>query len=149
MDHLGDVVCGPRLGRMRDRRGRGRRGPLALPGPVSPTGVRVVRTARGDFDSLVTEVLTALRREHAAALDDVEVAVEEAPLLPDGWSGDVPLSVVVTTAVPVQVVVFRQPITHRAVDGADLANLVWTAMLEAFANLWGTNADDLDPRPPA
>lgn len=147
MDHLANVVCGPRPGRMRDRRGHGLRGPLALPGPLSASRSGPVRTARTDFDGLVTEVLTALRREHAAALDLIEVAVEEAPLLPQSWTGRIPLSTVVADSSSIQLVVFRQPIDHRASDQAHLAELVWSTMLEAFATLWGTDPDDLDPRP--
>ena len=149
MDHLSGIVCGPRPGRMRDRRGRGIRGPLSLPGPLSPSNVPANRTAREDFDGLVTEVLTRLRPQHALALDAIEIAVEEAPILPKDWTDEVPLSVVVSNSFPTRLIIFRKPIVHRAASNEDLANLVWTTMLDRFGQLWNTDPCDLDPRPEA
>lgn len=147
MDPLSDIVCGPRAGRMRDRRGRGARGPFALPGPLSPARVPANRTASQDFDGIVTEVLTALRPMHAGQLDLLEITVEEAPLLPEDWAEEVPLSTIVSDSVPVRFVIFRRPIAHRTSDGESLAHLVWHTMLERFGELWQIDVDILDPRP--
>ena len=149
MEHLNGIICGPRPGRMRNRRGREIRGPLSLPGPLSPSGIPASRTARQDFDTLVTEVLTGLRPKHAQALDAIEIAVEEAPLLPEDWTDEVPLSTVVSHSWPTRLVIFRKPIVHRAAGDEDLANLVWSTMLERFGQLWNTDPADLDPRPEA
>ena len=52
---------------MRDRRGRGRRGIDALPGPLSPHGLPSRRVPRDDFEALVTTIVTE-RMGHAADL---------------------------------------------------------------------------------
>ncbi|MEV7395652.1 metallopeptidase family protein [Aeromicrobium sp. NPDC092404] len=147
MDHLGGVVSGPRPGRMRDRRGRGPRGPMALPGPLSPRSVPVHRPARASFDLLVGDVLAALEPHFTVEPDHVEVVVEEAPLLPPEWTDDVPLSIVAPEAEGSRVVLFRIPIAQRCTSNDDLEDLVWTVVLDRLAEVWHMSPDDLDPRP--
>lgn len=147
MDHLGGVVSGPRPGRMRDRRGRGPRGPMALPGPLSPRSVPAHRPARESFDLLVRDIVAALEPHFAAEPDHVEIVVEEAPLLPPEWSDDVPLSIVTGAADVQRVVVFRVPIVQRTTGREDLEDLVWTVVLDRLAEAWHLSPDDLDPRP--
>lgn len=146
MDHLGGVVTGPRTGRMRDRRGRGPRGPMALPGPLSPKGIPAHRPARAAFDLLVGDVLAALDSHFRVEPDHVEVAVEEAPLLPLEWSDDVPLSILTTGPESTRVVLFRIPITQRCSTPDDLEDLVWSVVLDRLAEVWHMSPDDLDPR---
>src|ERR671921_1338738 len=126
MDHFGGAVSGPRPGRMRDRRGRGPRGPMALPGPLSPRSVPVHRPARAAFDLLVGDVIAALEPHFAVEPDHVQVVVEEAPLLPPEWTDDVPLSIVAPGPEGARVVLFRIPIAQRCSGNEDLEDLVWT-----------------------
>src|SRR3954452_22665037 len=116
MEHLGGgggnprslgIVSGPRPGRMRDRRGQGPRGPMALPGPLSPRSVPAHRSARASFDLLVGDVLADLDHHFVAETDDVHLVVEEAPMLPPEWTDDVPLSVLSPGADATRVVLFR------------------------------------------
>ncbi|AXT85725.1 hypothetical protein C6I20_11355 [Aeromicrobium sp. A1-2] len=147
MDHLDGVVSGPRPGRMRDRRGRGSRGPMALPGPLSPRSVPIHRPARASFDLLVGDVLAALEPHFAVESDHVEIVVEEAPLLPQEWSEDVPLSVVSPGIGGSRIVLFRIPISQRCTNRDDLEDLVWSVVLDRLAELWHISPDELDPRP--
>ena len=171
MAHLGGVVSGPRPGRMRDRRGRGARGPMALPGPLSPSSVPSHRTPREQFDVLVEGVLAALEKHFAAEPDPVDVVVEEAPLLPPEWSDDVPTSSVATgSSTPAgvpgpgrqgvhRIVLYRLPISQRCADppggGAGpwaasysraLEDAVWQVLLDRLAEVWQVSPDDIDPR---
>lgn len=146
MDHFGGAVSGPRPGRMRDRRGRGPRGPLALPGPLSPRSVPIHRSARATFDRLVGDVLAALEPHFAAEADHVQVAVEEAPLLPPEWVDDVPLSIVAPDAAGSRIVLFRIPIAQRCPTKDDLEDLVWSVVLDRLSEVWHISPDDLDPR---
>ena len=141
------VVSGPRPGRMRDRRGRGPRGPMALPGPLSPRSVPAHRPPRESFDLLVGDILAALEPHFDAAPDHVEIVVEEAPLLPPEWSDDVPLSIVGVLPEGHRIMVFRIPITQRCVGREDLEDLVWSVVLDRLAEVWHMSPDDLDPRP--
>lgn len=140
------VVTGPRPGRMRDRRGRGRRGPVALPGPLSPDGLRSQQTPRQQFDDVVRSVVTALEPAFNAEPDPVEVVVEEAPKLPPEWSDEVPASIVTHIDGTTRVVVFRLPIVHRCGTMHDLTEMTWAVLLEQLASVWQVSPDDLDPR---
>lgn len=145
-DQRNGVITGVRPGRMRDRRGRGTRGPMALPGPLSPDGVPAQRTPRQAFDDVVAELLRALDHHFRAEPEDVEVVVEEAPLLPSGWDEPVPLSFVTTDRVPSRVTVYRLPITSRCQSQLDLRDLAWSTVLEGLAEVWNIPAERLDPR---
>lgn len=146
MAHLGGVVSGPRPGRMRDRRGRGARGPMALPGPLSPRSVPSHRTPREQFDYLVEGVLVALEKHFAAEPDPVDVVVEEAPLLPPEWSDEVPTSAAVVSEVGSRIVLYRLPISQRSPDAVHLEAAVWQVLLDRLAEVWQLSPDDLDPR---
>ncbi|MGA9716367.1 MAG: metallopeptidase family protein [Aeromicrobium sp.] len=140
------VVTGPRTGRMRDRRGRGRRGPIALPGPLTPHGIRSQQSPREQFDAVVRAVVTALGPAFRAEPDPVEVVVEEAPRLPPEWADEVPASVVTHVDGTTRVVVFRLPIVQRCGSRRDLEEMTWAVLLEQLASVWQVNPDDLDPR---
>lgn len=146
MSHLGGVVSGPRPGRMRDRRGRGARGPMALPGPLSPRSVPTHRTPREQFDVLVEAVLGALEKHFAAEPDPVDVVVEEAPLLPPEWDDEVPTSTATIAGGGARIVLYRLPITQRATDSLQLEAAVWQVLLDRLAEVWQLSPDDLDPR---
>ena len=144
--YLGGMVTGPRPGRMRDRRGRGARGPMALPGPLSPQSVPSHRTPRERFDVLVEDVLTALAKHFAAEPDPVDVVVEEAPLLPPEWDDDVPTSTTVMSSGRSRIVLYRLPISQRCSSDAQLEDAVWRVVLDRLAEVWHVSPDDLDPR---
>lgn len=145
MAYLGGMVTGPRPGRMRDRRGRGARGPMALPGPLSPGSVPSHRTPRQEFDVLVASVLGALEKHFAAEPDPVKVVVEEAPLLPPEWSDDVPTSTAVTGETA-RIVLYRLPISQRCSTMDELDDAVWQVVLDRLAEVWQVSPDDIDPR---
>lgn len=139
-------VHGPRPGAARDRRGRGPRGVMSLPGPLSPGGAPIHRTPRQAFDDLVAEILTRLHHHVAREPDRVEVAVEEAPLLPASWDDPVPHSIVTPAPGGHRIVLYRLPIVGRARSGTDLEELVWTVLLTRLGEVWHHDPDDLDPR---
>ncbi len=143
------AASGPRRGSVRERRGRGPRGPAFLPGPLSPAGVPAARSRREQFDRTVLSVAADLEQRWGPHLGGAQLAVEEIPWLPDDWSSDVvPLAAVApaTAGTPTRIVLFRRPLEHRAESIADLAALVHTVLVEQIAELLGVPVEDIDPR---
>ena len=131
---------------VRDRRGRGMRGPAVLP---DRPGEPMLPTARERFDDLVLDVVADIERRWADRLGLVEYAVEDAPQIPDDWaSGTVPLSSLIrgSGGKPTRLVLFRRPIEHRSESRADLEALVLTVLVEQVAELLGVDPADVDPR---
>ena len=135
--------------RRRDRRGRGRRGPAVLPGPLTPQGVPGVRSHRDRFDLLVLDAVTTVLEQWPDELREVEFAVEDVPVVPADWAAPtVPLASLVRregTQAP-RVVVFRRPLELRAESVADLASLVHAVVVEQVAELLGREPEEVDPR---
>ncbi|MGH3486793.1 MAG: metallopeptidase family protein [Actinopolymorphaceae bacterium] len=131
----------------RDRHGRGMRGPLAIRGPLAPSGVPVTRSRAERFDELVLDAVEALERRFAKELDGVEFAVEEVPDPHRATTDDVPLGSAhaSTTGQPHRVVVYRRPIELRAAGPADLSSLVHDVVVEQVAELLGLSPDEIDP----
>jgi hypothetical protein len=135
---------------MRDRRGRGARGPLALPGPLSPAGVPAQLSRRDSFDALTLDVVEELTSRWAVELRDVEFGVEEVPLLPADWpSTPIPLATLVRGGAgsPTRIVVFRLPVQQRASGQVELERLVREALVAQVAELLGRDPDDIAPPP--
>ncbi len=133
---------------MRPRRGRGLRGPLVLPGPLSAANVPGVQSPRAEFDGLVVAVIERLRRRWTVALREVEFAVEEAPLLPEDWTGvEVPLASLLQWpgSRHVRVVVFRLPLVARAKGRHQLAQAISVVLAEQLGALWHLDPEDVDP----
>lgn len=133
---------------MRDRRGRGRRGPLALPGPLSGDGIPSQLTRSEQFDAVVLDIAEDLLERWGDELRGVEFGVEEVPLLPPDWQGrSVPPATLVraTPGKPARIVVFRLPVHRRAPGPSDLERRVRTALVEQVAELLGREPDDIDP----
>ncbi|MEO6512325.1 MAG: metallopeptidase family protein, partial [Nocardioides sp.] len=131
---------------VRDRRGRGMRGPAILP---DRPGEPMLPTTRERFDELVLDLVAGLEKRWADRLGLVEYAVEDAPQIPDDWSsGTVPLSSLLrgSGAKPTRLVLFRRPIEHRSETRADLEALVLTVLVEQVAELLGVDPADVDPR---
>ncbi|MCR4512526.1 metallopeptidase family protein [Aeromicrobium sp. 50.2.37] len=145
LQHLGGAVSGPRPGRMRARR-RAARGPLALPGPLSPASVPAHRTPREEFDHLVAGVLAPLEKHFDAEPDEVEVVVEDVPLLPADWTDEVPLSNLSRRGDVALVVLYRRPLTDHCTSRIELEDRVWDVVLHRLAEVWQVSPDDLDPR---
>jgi predicted Zn-dependent protease with MMP-like domain len=131
---------------MRERRGRGARGPIALPGPLSPQSVPLHRTPREGFDVLVERVLAALEKHFTAEPDPVDVVVEEAPLLPPEWDDDVPTSTATVSSGRSRIVLYRLPISQRCSSEAELQDAIWRVVLDRLAEVWQVSPEDLDPR---
>lgn len=132
----------------RDRRGRGARGPRALPGPLTPRGTPPAPSPAEEFDACVLLAAERLRRHVGAALDDVEIGVEETPVLPDDWDREVPLSAHLPAQrrTPARVVVYRLPVRGRVRDRAETVSFVLDLLVEEVADLVGRDPDELDPR---
>jgi len=125
----------------RDRRGRGLRGPLA------PPHLPLSRTPAERFDDLVLDAVEHLEEHWSAELEGLEFAVEDVPP-PDAIVDDVvPLSRTVPAAPgrPARIVVFRRPVEARALDAADLADLVLDVVVTEVARELGVDPDVLDP----
>lgn len=134
--------------RVRDRHGRGARGPM-----ISAGGRLRWPSARERFDALVVAAVSDLETLITGRWQDrlglVEYAVEDAPVLPEDWEGaHVPLSALVrgSGTKPTRLVIFRRPIEHRADSKPDLAALVHLVLIEQLAELLGTSPDQIDPR---
>ncbi|HEX6196268.1 MAG TPA: metallopeptidase family protein [Jiangellaceae bacterium] len=127
---------------VRDRRGRGMRGPLAQDG--SP--LAMTRAQR--FDEIVIGTVEALERRWREQLATVEFAVEDVPSL-DDWHHDwVPLarSFPAEGALPPRIVVFRRPIETRVRGLLALRVLVAEVVVEQIAELLDTEPEEVDPR---
>ncbi len=123
------------------------RGPAVLPGPLTTGGGPRRPSRRDRFDTQVLEVVEALEQRWADELGNLELAVEEAPVLPQGWDeSTVPLASVVRRDDRVRLVVFRRPIELRATTAEDLAALVLTVVVEQVAELLGRSPHEVDPR---
>jgi predicted Zn-dependent protease with MMP-like domain len=132
--------------RMRDRRGRGMRGPAITP---SQPGRPELPTSGERFDELVLDTVRDIDTRWQDRLGLVEYAVEDTPQLPDDWTGEtVPLASLVRGhgAVATRLVVFRRPIEHRCETRADLEAMVLTVLVEQVAELLGIDPEDVDPR---
>ena len=127
---------------MRDRRGRGLRGPLA------PPEVPLSLTRSEQFDELVLDSVEQLERGWPQ-LSGVEFAVEEVP--PPGEeqlsSDPVPLGRVVEAHAgePARIVVYRRPLEVRAPVRAELGMLVHDVVVELVADLLGLDPEIIDP----
>ena len=123
------------------------RGPAVLPGPLTTAGSPRRPTRRDRFDTQVLEVVEALEERWADDLGRMELAVEEAPVLPEGWDETtVPLASVVRRGEDVRLVVFRRPIELRATTPEDLSALILTVVVEQVAELLGKAPHEVDPR---
>jgi predicted Zn-dependent protease with MMP-like domain len=148
-----------RVGRRRDRHGRGLRGMLA------PPMVPIAHSRSDAFDAMVLHAIDHLQPHVGDQLADVEFAVEDVPDvgptgvtdLKAGTDDDVlddnavPLSRLYRAGLaglsaPV-VVLYRRPLESRAVRGEDLADLVHDVVVEQVARLLGKSADEIDPGP--
>ena len=133
--------------RSRDRHGRGIRGPLAAPNPLSGRPVPLQRPSRVDFfNSCVTEAMALIGVAAPDALTGVVVGVEEVPNLNVAWSGErVPLSAALepTRGRRAQIVIFERPLELRATSRGGLRRLVHQTIVEQLSALTGRSIAEL------
>jgi len=148
-----------RVGRRRDRHGRGLRGMLA------PPMVPIAHSRSDAFDAMVLHAIDHLQPHVGEQLAEVEFAVEDVPDVGPAGAAElahatdddvlddnaVPLSRLYRNGVaglsaPV-VVLYRRPLESRAVRGEDLADLVHDVVVEQVARLLGKTAEEIDPGP--
>lgn len=128
------------------------RGPAFLPGPLAPRGVPARMADAERFDRLalavVSDVVEQAPDSVAEGLARIELAVEEIPVLPAGWSErSVPLASYVDPAGgrPGRLVLFRRPLEHRAPTRLELDALLLTVVVEQLAEVAGMAPEDLYP----
>jgi hypothetical protein len=141
-------VVGQRTGSVRDRHGRGFRGPLSLPGPLSPDGPEARPSRRAEFDELVLSLVERLVARWESELEDVEFGTEDVPQIPDGWVDDpVPFGSCVPARgnSPARIVVFRRPVELRATTRIERTALVHEVLVEYIAELLGRDPGEIDP----
>jgi hypothetical protein len=139
---------GRRAGAARNRHGRGHRGPLVLPGPLSPDGLRKRPTPRDEFDELVLSLVERLGTRWEKEWGKLEFGTEDVPQLPDDWEEEpVPLGALTRAkpGVPARIVVFRRPIELRAKTTIERTALVNEVLVEHLADLLGRDPDEIDP----
>ena len=133
----------------RDRHGRGLRAPMA------PPSVPISRTRREEFDSAVLDAVEDLEGLWGVSLEDVDFAVDEAPLHP---AADKPGEVAdrgvrlgeLKRAEELDpptgralVVVYRRPIEGRTSRGSERAHAVLHVVGELVAELLGRDPGEL------
>ena len=136
-------VPAPAPARRRDRHGRGLRGPL-LP-PILPAW----RTRAERFDELVTSAADDLARDWPQ-IARIQFAVEEVPPSdPAPWERGAVLgrgfAAEPRAGLPARVVVYRRPVTSRAADEEELADLVRRVVVEQVALMLGRRPEEIDP----
>ena len=118
-------------------------------GPHAPAGrVPVDLNRRELFDQVAVDVMSDVESRWPEELADVELAVEDIPVLPRTWVAPrVPLASLVPAAptAPPRLVLFRRPIEHRAETRADLEALLLTVVVEQLADYLGVPAEEVHP----
>ena len=124
------------------------RGPAFGDTPLAPTGIPARRTPAERFDHVALRIMRAVVGPWLDRLGDVELAVEEVPVIPAHWaSSTVPLSSYVepTSAGQPRLVLFRRPIEHRAETLAELEALLLTVIVEQLAEVLGIPVEEVLP----
>ena len=135
----------------RDRHGRGVRGPLSLPNPLTGAPMRLPGhvSAAEFFIQAITAAVQRLMQTCPDALVGVDIGVEDVPSSTFDWAllERVPLAAAIdaTTTRPARIVIFRRPLERRASDRADLRDLVHITLVEQLSALTGRSMHDLDP----
>jgi len=124
------------------------RGPAFGDSPLAPGGVPARRTPAEQFDHVAWRVMRAVVAPWAGRLGDVELAVEEVPVLPAQWaSSSVPLSsyVEASGSSRPRLVLFRRPLEHRAENLVELETVLLTVIVEQLAEVLGIPPEDVLP----
>jgi hypothetical protein len=124
------------------------RGPAFGDTPLAASGVPVRRSPAERFDHVAWRVMRAVVEPWTDRLGEVELAVEEVPVLPPEWSDStVPLSSYVEASGtrPPRLVLFRRPLEHRAEGATELEALLLTVIVEQLAEVLGLPPEDVLP----
>src|SRR4051812_34869022 len=138
------------MSRRRDQHGRGLRGPLALPNPLSPRTPRPAQRAgkTAFFLDAVEDAVETISRQSPDALAGITVGVEDVPFLQTAWSGSqVPLAAALeaTPARRARVAFSGPPPAPGAAPRRGLRILVYRTIVEQLAALTGRSVDEIDP----
>lgn len=136
--------------RRRDPHGRGLRGPIALPNPLTGGPVRPAQPASriAYFSECVSDSLDRIGEHCPEALRRITFGVEDVPTLDRSWVGErVPLAAAVAGGPQefARVVVYRRPLEHRARNRQGLRILVHRTIVEQVATLTGLEIATIDP----
>ena len=112
------------------------------------------QTRSDRFDDLVRDAVQELDERWATELQDVELAVEDVPpddagssegvIADDTPGGPVALGLLLRPPDgPPRITVYRRPLEARALDRAELAELVAEVVQEQVADLLGVDPRDL------
>ena len=134
----------------RERHGRGLRGPLALPNPLTGNPVPLRARVQGAeyFTACVGQAVARVSASCPRALTAIDVGVEDVPSVVSGWSRDrVPLAAAIGPEPPHhgQVVLYRRPLEHRARTRKGLRILVFRTLVEQLHALTEIPLEELDP----
>ena len=124
------------------------RGPAFGKGPWAPAGVPAARSRAERFDDIALRVMRVVVAPWLDRLGDLELAVEEVPVIPAGWSNtSVPLASYVekTATGGPRLVLFRRPLEHRGEGVLELEALLLTVIVEQVAEVLGIPAEDVHP----
>lgn len=139
------------MSKRRDRHGRGLRGPLSLPNPLtgSPMPLRQRSGKVEFFTSCIRSSVTQINQDCPRALIGIDIGFEDVPSTSGGWQSDrVPLAAAIGARPSQhgQIVLFRRPIEHRATSRKGLRILVHRTIVEQLSAVTGIGTDELDPR---
>lgn len=142
------VLPSRRSGKRRDRHGRGMRGPLL------PPTVPGARSRSEQFDVMLLTAVQVVEHRLGQNLNRVDYAVEDVPpSAPAPWeAGAVSLGryfpAEPAAGLRARIVLYRRPITSRALGEADLAGMIYEVVVEQIAHLLGRSPEEIDPDHP-
>jgi len=114
-----------------------------------PHNLPAYRTRAEVFEDHVLAAVERLESRWGAELHRTQFAVEDVPPShPAPWErGGVPLGryFPAEPGLDATIVVYRRPVETRAVDAADLADLVRGVVVEQVAHLLGRPPEEVDP----
>lgn len=156
----GRDLLAPPPRRLRDRRGRGLRGPLM------PSSMPGHRTRADLFDAAAVEAFAEIDSRWHTHLTGLDVAVDDIPrMLPRGdgpveWpdevtaDGQVPLARLIPAGIDVagrptraQIILFRRPLELRAHDAEELPEILREVLIEQVATYLGVDEETVEDGP--
>lgn len=156
----GHELLKPPVRRLRDRRGRG------LRGPTIPAALPAHRTRSDRFDAAAVEAFSEIDAQWHDHLSDLDVAVDDIPRMlprtdePIQWpeevtaDGLVPLARLIPAGVDItgrptraQIILFRRPLELRAHDDEELPEILREVLIEQVATYLGVDEETIEDGP--